>query len=64
VNGLLIQFVGRPRRSLDMQKTQMQETGGFEARGLTLSEILEVVNDLGLDLNKVALADTAVWVLP
>ncbi len=39
------------RRSLDFEKTQMQQTGTFSTIGLTLAQVCEVVTDVGLSLH-------------
>ena len=43
-------------RSLDFEKTQMQQSGTFSTIGLTLAQVVEVVTDLGLSLDEVEIA--------
>jgi hypothetical protein len=38
-----------PRKSLDLQKTVMQDRGYVRTTGLTLAECLEIVVDLGIE---------------
>lgn len=45
-------------RSLDREKTQMQETGRLSASFLTLAELAEIVTELGMDPDKVVVVST------
>lgn len=37
--------------SLDIKKTQLQETGACSIAGLSIADLMQIVTDLGLDPN-------------